>query len=326
MNWKSVCRLFNFVSFLVVSLAGPSSSKRRKLNIPDSKRRFYNALKIAAIQDDVLQLPSGVTFLGESLPSKLYVREAYKDLHSLMHDAFPQDNILVVGNPGTGKSFFALYEMYRLLDKATIVYESVPFDLFMVLSADNITYAGDRLSKYDPEVEELLAEPETYYLFDAGTGSNVFPYLVNAKTIVFSAPNRANYVDYSKHANPKILYMPVWTLDELNQVWTDSDEELQARYNIWGGIPRVILGSNQSTVRIDKAIERMSLDLLLKLAQKLYEFDNLSHEILHIHVGRDEEGKPNYEREDIFFASDYVKDKVFLRLGRNNSVPPIFRV
>ena len=80
---------------------------------------------MAQVQNDVLQLPNEVKFLNAArLPSKLYVRKAYEDLHSLIHDTYRHRSILVVGNPGTGKSFFALYEMYRLLkDGATIVYE-----------------------------------------------------------------------------------------------------------------------------------------------------------------------------------------------------------
>jgi len=44
------------------------------------KERFYDALKSANVEDDVLQL-ADVFFLHECLPSKLYVhvQEAYKN-------------------------------------------------------------------------------------------------------------------------------------------------------------------------------------------------------------------------------------------------------
>lgn len=160
-----------------------------KLSKSDRYDMFYNALKMAQIQNDVLHLPNDVTFLSkESLPSKLYVRTAYKDLHSLIHDACPWSNVLVIGNPGIGKSFFALYELYLLLQNGgatTIVYECLPLDIFMMLTAQDLLYAGERLSRHHCEVEELLENSETYYLFDAGTRRNMFPYIVNAKTIVF---------------------------------------------------------------------------------------------------------------------------------------------
>lgn len=85
------------------------------------------------IQDDVLQLPNGATFFNaDLLPSKLYVRTAYKDPYSCTSS---WRDILVIGNPGVGKSFFALYKLYQLLhDGATIVYECLPFHLFMILT------------------------------------------------------------------------------------------------------------------------------------------------------------------------------------------------
>jgi len=43
------------------------------------KERFYDALKSANVEDDVLQLADDVFFLHERLPSKLYVQEEYKN-------------------------------------------------------------------------------------------------------------------------------------------------------------------------------------------------------------------------------------------------------
>jgi len=169
--------------------AGPSSSKQPKPSASDCA--FYDALKMAQVQNDVLQLPDEVKFLNvASLPSKLYVRKAYEDLHSLIHDTYRHRSILVVGNPGTGKSFFALYEMYRLLkDGATIVYECLPFSVFMVLTAEQLLYVGPRLEMRNPLVRELFQNRQTYYLFDAGTQTGIHPYCgVAAKTIVFSSP------------------------------------------------------------------------------------------------------------------------------------------
>ena len=82
------------------------------------------------------------------LPSKLYVQQAYKDLHKLIHITGSSRNaFLVTGNPGSGKSFFALDELYYLLkeivDKksnAAIVYESVPFELSLLLRAGSMEF------------------------------------------------------------------------------------------------------------------------------------------------------------------------------------------
>jgi len=80
------------------------------------------------------------------LPSKLYIQQAYKDLHKLIHNTCSSRNaFLVTGNPGSGKSFFALDELCYLLkeivDKksnAAIVYESVLLELSLLLRADSM--------------------------------------------------------------------------------------------------------------------------------------------------------------------------------------------
>jgi len=80
------------------------------------------------------------------LPSELYIRQAYDDLHKLIHVTGSSRNaFLVTGNPGSGKSFFALDELCYLLkeivDKksnAAIVYESVLLELSLLLRADSM--------------------------------------------------------------------------------------------------------------------------------------------------------------------------------------------
>jgi len=188
----------------------------------------------------------------------------------------------------------------------------------MVLTAEQLLYAGPRLEMRNPLVRELFRNHQTYYLFDAGTQRNIHPYCgVAAKTIVFSSPAKKNYHDYVKHSDPKMLYMPVWTLDELERVV--GNVQAQTRYKIWGGIPRYVLKLDQDTTSIDDAVATLTPESLHNLAYKLEELGTatVSHIILHIHVARDEEGKPIYDRRDVFFASDYVKEKVFNRFATN---------
>lgn len=147
-----------------------------------------------------------------------------------------------------------------------------------------------------------------YYLFDAGSVGNTIPYLVKAKTIVFSSPDQRNYVDYQKHSYPKMFYMPVWTLDEFINKVADSRVQAQTRYDVWGGIPRYILSLNQSTTATDSAVAILTPDHLRALPYKIYT-EPVSPRVLHINVPNDEAGEPNYERQDFFFASDYVKRK-----------------
>ena len=54
----------------------------------------------------------------------------------------------------------------------------------------------------------------------------------------------------------------------------------------------------------------MTPECLRALPYKIYT-ESVSPRILQINVPSDEAGEPNYERQDFFFASDYVKKKVY---------------
>ena len=68
------------------------------------------------IVDGWMDAPEGTLFLGdEALGSTLYVREAYIALYEKL-EAFKKRGFahaVVSGNPGLGKSWFALYVLVR---------------------------------------------------------------------------------------------------------------------------------------------------------------------------------------------------------------------
>lgn len=63
-----------------------------------------------------LTMPDGVLLLGrKNLGHTLYVREAYIALYEELESLKARDfaHVVVSGNPGTGKSWFALYVLVR---------------------------------------------------------------------------------------------------------------------------------------------------------------------------------------------------------------------
>ena len=251
-----------------------------------------------------------VTFLGKSnLPSKLYVRQAYSDLHKLIHGTYSNRQALIIGNPGIGKSFFCLYELYRLLQElierncgGLIVYDNIPLGVFMILSPDGLIEAGDRRCVSNTELGT-----NSYYLYDAGTRKNETPFIMRAKTIVFSSPAEQNYRDYVKCYEPGpnlvTLYMPIWSWEEINTTAhmyeaTDPIEQ----FEIWGGIPRKVF-SDTKRDEIDKAVRACDLKEVSKVFSSTSTGD-VSHRLLHLTVD-----PADYTTATVRFASQYVKEK-----------------
>ena len=93
--------------------------------------KFYRSLRSEKIRSDILKIQS-----PRDVEYKMYIRKAYKELHELIHGHYRQKHILITGNPGVGKSWFCLYELFVLLEKLSaskeefeyseIVFESVP--------------------------------------------------------------------------------------------------------------------------------------------------------------------------------------------------------
>lgn len=66
--------------------------------------------------DDWLELPEGVFFLGlPDLGSRLYVRDAYRKLADVLEQlrAKGKAHGVISGNPGLGKTWFAIWMLVR---------------------------------------------------------------------------------------------------------------------------------------------------------------------------------------------------------------------
>ena len=226
------------------------------------------------------------SFLGVS---RLYIRESYRKLHHLIHDTFAEEHILLTGNPGIGKSMFCFYQLYRLLTclgaGAAIVFESAVFDEVCALTVDTppAGQLATAVISCDPDVIAAeLHRKTTIYLFDAGTRALKTPRVRRAaRTMVFSSPDHANYIDYAKHNTPKILYMPVWERCELEKIKGDGHFPEQ-KFDLWGGIPRYVFSEDSvSRVELETAIHTLPLDELIGLGHGSSDGGDISHKIIH---------------------------------------------
>ena len=83
----------------------------------DTGKQLFAAMAAkAAVQGDWLVLPGGACFLGRAwLGSEMYVREAYVKLRNVLDGLLEMGigHVVVSGNPGLGKSQFAIYSLIR---------------------------------------------------------------------------------------------------------------------------------------------------------------------------------------------------------------------
>ena len=101
------------------SLRPASGSHTGKENLVDAGLQRFAAAAWGSPQivvDGWMQAPVGTCFLGKPvLGSTLYVRQAYTALHDKLEELKKRGtaHVVISGNPGMGKSWFALYMLVR---------------------------------------------------------------------------------------------------------------------------------------------------------------------------------------------------------------------
>ena len=254
---------------------------------------------------------------------EIFVRDAYDDLYNRYISQYHY--VIITGNPGTGKSYFSVYVLYRLRKERSdlvIVYVSVPTGIVVLFNGDTVSVAED-----EKDLFLWLDKEDTIYLFDAGT-QGARARVTRSKTIVFSCPSRSNYHDFYKECilgagcGGVMVYMPTWSWDEINKLCTikkvESDKARE-RFDRWGGIARYIFRKmhecdTSEYADLDVAIRNCVPKRIIDLAVTLRSGDIKlnSDKVLHICVTKKlPDGLFDYTVPVIYFASDYVVDRVY---------------
>lgn len=255
--------------------------------------------------------------------TSLYIRDSYKDLHDIIWDILWQtnQNVVVIGNPGIGKSFFAVYELYIALKKRkTVVFQSVPA---------RKTY----LFRPSGAVEELpypnaptLSETETLLLYDAGTKREPqFSNICN-RIIVFSSPCESSYADLLKEG-AHTLCMPTWSMKEIEYCREHMKSysslkktTVSKRFMKYGGIARFVLEVDEHIERrhseeLEQAISLCNTQTLRDVVRS-QDRAVQSHKVLHRTVVENDDGTTNYYWYSFEFGSKQIEDKVYEEINQ----------
>ncbi|ETI30206.1 hypothetical protein F443_22676, partial [Phytophthora nicotianae P1569] len=262
--------------------------------------------------DALVKLPEGTYILGDSsLGSRIYIRHCYPALWELclerIHDEKTNTpHLVILGNPGIGKTFFG-FVILLLLARAgeTVVYESGGLKKRFLFTHTVVAQGSQE------DFVRILDQPTTYYIVDA-----VKPAYYPAKTILLTSPRRSIWYAFNK-TNCQSCYMPVWSLKEILQcrelIYSTTPEAVvQDCFRRWGGIARYVLRFAQvgnQQVLLEKAMDIVDLDWLVNACGQLDANDaQVSRRLLHYRVSR------TFDNEYFVFASKYVQQAVYKRL------------
>ena len=180
-----------------------------------SATNFMNALLKANTKQNVMLF--GVSppwFIMEC--KSLYIRKAYKDIEKLLEilSEEKQPDTLIIGTPGVGKSFFAVYMLCKALQAGkTVIFNCAARNTIYVFDSNESQVTVYR--ECPPPL--TLLEPSTLYMYDAGTKLEPVFDWHSSRLIVFSSPSRENCARFVKDSI--LAYnMPTWSLSELYEV------------------------------------------------------------------------------------------------------------
>ena len=210
--------------------------------------------------------------------------------------------LVVRGSPGIGKSwwlFVVLREAARLC--LTVVLQHAKLDSRFLFNGSTVL-EGDR--KQQPSSRRSCSSRDTLYLVDGEQ-----PTLARAWTIAAVSPLREHYWSYHKEPGTRVLFMPVWSEEELLEaqrlVYPHLEEELVKQlYEKWGGSARYCLQwatDKAAQLELQQALDETDLGACVKAVGNLDSASAASNRILHFSVSDD------YASATVVFASRYAE-------------------
>ncbi|KAH9180159.1 hypothetical protein AeNC1_017197 [Aphanomyces euteiches] len=248
----------------------------------------------------LVELPQGTFLLGDSrLGSRLYIRHCYPALWKLCQERISDKetpHLVILGNPGIGKTFFGFVILLLLArEGATVVYESGVLKQRFLLTNEIVAEGSQQ------DFVRILDQPTTYYIVDA-----VQPVEYEARTILLTSPRRSIWYEFNK-TSCRSCYMPVWSWGVILQLAVVED-----CFRRWGGIALYVLRYAQvedQQALLEYAIDMVDLDWLAQACCRLDADDaQVAHRLLHYRVSE------TFDYEGFVVASDYVQPTVFDRL------------
>ena len=281
---------------------------------------FWGQFRAFDWKDDTSVIDCARDTVG--LPQSIFVRRCYVELEKIVYDIWsrkrPQTSepwmVTILGTPGIGKSYFAFYFMRRLAKEGkTVVYHSAVKGRTYLFSSTFCSVVEGDVGTGQKAFSEQLNDPSTYYICDSATPAARPCYM-----LLITSPDPLIWKKVTKQIGTE-RYMPVWSLDELRQLWSVTKDfrditpaELEQRYNVWGGSARYVLerAKTEKPANLDGLINGCDVEILdllyLSFAKETKDAES-SSVLMHVMT------EAPYELFVNDFASEYIAQKVATR-------------
>jgi hypothetical protein len=270
----------------------------------------------------------------------IFVRDFYP---SLLEDLRKSRGSILVGNPGTSKSFFQFYYLARIFNPS--LFGSLPKDSFGSTDPPNVVVrqiCGSHLEIYQQHSDQVhvirpetggiftyLDEKKSLYLMEPSTSVSE-PYLTEIPTLITVPPDPRRYKQFAKDRG-NTFYMPCYSQDELvaigkylrenGRVPEGMEQEYQEdaikkRFYKYGGIIRHVFPQDQDQLRrIEAAQSNVIFYAACRfdriLTSSTLEDPQVSDLIAQYEVPRETKGKKiRFENPPLNFVSEGVADQL----------------
>ena len=237
----------------------------------------------------------------------VYIRAVYEEFYDLVRQ---RRKVVVIGNPGIGKSLFGIYLLHRMIKEGVpVVYFRSPYFYYFDRNGTPALESGLGILQGKGAIYDALYTENACYIHDCCTKGKVLHDEPHARLIVLSSPTEDNYADVVKDNSHARFIMPPWSMQEVQVLCAflgANKDKVREKFLNFGGIPRYIFGDDEASYEDTRKSQIISCsgDSFLRSLQDLMKNED-SHMIFHM-----KSKKNNRSQYVVKFASKRTGDEI----------------
>ena len=183
--------------------------------------------------------------IPQSTQSCLYIRSSFREIATdILRPQSGLPKAMITGTPGTGKSYFLIYLLWRLLEakhRVLFIYHhmTIYYDGQGAIFRYPIGSFPSDLSFWSSDLWCLFDAKGKEFSDLEGTCYDLCSFVLS------TSPRRDLINDFKKPPVPETFYMPLWSESELGQLaikcYSTLGDAWKERFEVLGGIPRHVL-------------------------------------------------------------------------------------